>query len=180
MRHLAVLPLALALIGCGKERWDPVPGSGTAVKSSAVIRAERRLFDGAPPTIPHDNFGVACSTCHDQDGIAVEGLGFAPDSPHDDAGYSGATRRCRQCHVFVETEKVFVANTFRGLAQDMRKGGRLYPGAPPTIPHGVFLRGTCAACHTGPAAREEIRTSHPERTRCRQCHVPVTTRMEGL
>jgi cytochrome c-type protein NapB len=38
------------------------------------------------------------------------------------------------------------------------------------------MRENCAACHTGPAAREEIRTSHPERTRCRQCHVPVTTR----
>ena len=36
------------------------------------------------------------------------------------------------------------------------------------------MRENCAACHDGPGAREEIRTSHPERTRCRQCHVPVT------
>jgi cytochrome c-type protein NapB len=40
------------------------------------------------------------------------------------------------------------------------------------------MRENCAACHAGPAAREEIRTSHPERTRCRQCHVEVTARSE--
>jgi predicted CXXCH cytochrome family protein len=38
------------------------------------------------------------------------------------------------------------------------------------------MRENCAACHVGPGAREEIITTHPERTRCRQCHVPVTTR----
>jgi hypothetical protein len=40
------------------------------------------------------------------------------------------------------------------------------------------MRENCAACHTGPAAREEIRTTHPERIRCRQCHVPVGSRTE--
>ena len=29
----------------------------------------------------------------------------------------------------------------------------------------------CLSCHTGPGSREEIRTTHPERTRCMQCHV---------
>jgi predicted CXXCH cytochrome family protein len=52
----------------------------------------------------------------------------------------------------------------------------MYDGAPPTIPHKVFMRENCGACHVGPGAREEILTTHPERTRCRQCHVPVTTR----
>jgi nitrate reductase cytochrome c-type subunit len=181
-RSTVILALAaLTLLGaaaCADDRWDPVPGSEDAVKSSAEVRAGRRLFDGAPPTIPHDNFGVACGSCHDEDGLAVDGLGFAPASPHDGTSHAAATQRCRQCHVFVEADGVFAANTFQGLEQDMRSGGRLYPGAPPTIPHGVFLRENCLACHTGPGAREEIVTSHPDRARCRQCHVPVETRKE--
>jgi len=122
------------------------------------------------------DFGAACTSCHDTDGMAVENVGFAPPSPHDGTPEAGTTIRCRQCHVFVKTEGLFVKNTFAGLQQDLRTGGRLYPGAPPTIPHKIIMRENCVACHAGPAAREEIRTSHPERTRCRQCHVPVTTR----
>jgi hypothetical protein len=38
------------------------------------------------------------------------------------------------------------------------------------------MRENCIACHDGPGAREEVRTNHPERWRCRQCHLPVTTR----
>ncbi len=179
MRGLLLLSLIPFFAGCSDHRWDSVPGTEDALKSSAAVRAARRLYDGAPPTIPHDNFGVACSGCHDSDGISVSGLGFAPASPHDDTREEGAAQRCRQCHVFVTTNELFVANAFQGLEQDMRAGGRLYTGAPPTIPHKIFMRENCAACHTGPAAREEIRTSHPERTRCRQCHVPVRTRETG-
>ena len=175
-RRLSACSLILSTSACADDRWDPVPSAGDAVKSSAEIRADRRLYDGAPPTIPHDNVGVACSSCHDTDGIAVPGLGFAPASPHDDTREAGAAQRCRQCHVFVTTDRLFVANGFQGLEQDLRGGGRLYDGAPPTLPHRVFMRENCPACHTGPGAREEIRTSHPERDRCRQCHVPVQTR----
>jgi cytochrome c-type protein NapB len=42
------------------------------------------------------------------------------------------------------------------------------------------MRENCAACHSGPGARAEIITTHPERVRCRQCHVPVTTREATL
>lgn len=173
-----LVALILVASACADDRWDPVPGAGGALKSSAEVRAGRRLFDGAPPTIPHDNFGVACSSCHDAGGIAVGGLGFAPPSPHDGTGEAGATQRCRQCHVFVEGSGLFAPNHFAGLEQDLRPGGRLYPGAPPTIPHKIFMRENCLACHAGPGAREGIVTSHPERARCRQCHVPVTTQVE--
>lgn len=174
-----VLVAAAALLGlsaCGDGRWVPVPNSEGAVKSSGSVRAARRLYDGAPPVIPHAAFGASCSTCHDKQGLAVEGVGYAPASPHDDTGNAAATTRCRQCHVFVLDEGLFVKSTFEGLPQDLRPGSRLYPGAPPTIPHQILMRENCAACHTGPGARAEIVTSHPERTRCRQCHVPVTTR----
>jgi cytochrome c-type protein NapB len=78
--------------------------------------------------------------------------------------------------VFQRAEDLFAENSFVGLPQDLRSGGRLHPLAPPTIPHKTFMRENCTACHSGAAAREEIRTSHPERTRCRQCHVAVATR----
>ncbi len=82
-----------------------------------------------------------------------------------------AMSRCGQCHVFRSTDTLFADNDFAGLAQDLRRGKRLHDLAPPVVPHKVFMRENCVACHTGPAAREEIRTTHPERVRCRQCHV---------
>ena len=72
----------------------------------------------------------------------------------------------------------FFKETFAGLKQDLRKGKRLHPFAPPVIPHQILLRENCAACHSGLAAREEIRCSHPERVRCTQCHVPALTNSE--
>jgi cytochrome c-type protein NapB len=71
----------------------------------------------------------------------------------------------------VNTERVFQANDFEPLRQDLRPGSRAHPGAPPVIPHKVFMRENCLSCHSGPGGREEIRTTHPERTRCMQCHV---------
>ncbi len=171
----AVPTFALATAGCG-QRWVDVPEVEGAVKSAATVRAERRAYDGAPPTIPHDDFGASCSACHDAQGIPVEGVGYAPASPHAATTETGETTRCRQCHVFVIDDGLFVSNNFAGLQQDLRPGGRLNPIAPPTIPHRTLMRSNCVACHAGPGAREDIVTSHPERARCRQCHVPETTR----
>ena len=44
------------------------------------------------------------------------------------------------------------------VRQDLRQGKRLNALAPPPIPHKPFMRENCVACHSGPAAREEIRT----------------------
>ena len=160
----------LAASGCGAEAgWT---------KSPATVRAARRAYDGAPPVIPHRNFGITCLQCHNERGIEVAGVGTAPASPHAGVAGAGAFARCRQCHVFRTVEAEFVASEFVGLPQDLRRGERMYPGAPPVIPHRVFMRENCRACHTGPAAREQVRTSHPERARCRQCHVPQVTSEE--
>ena len=153
-----------------------VPGTDGALKTAASLRAERRAFDGAPPVIPHTNFGMDCTACHNTTGMEVTDVGFAPPSPHESTQGMSALSRCSQCHVFATTEEVFVGNAFAGLRQDLRRGERLNPLAPPTRPHSSFMRENCTACHSGPAAREEIRTSHPERAQCVQCHVPVTTR----
>lgn len=176
-----LIPAALAAVvltaaGCGEEGTVPVPGREGAVKSSARVRADRRAYDGAPPTIPHDDFGTSCDACHDRRGVAVSGVGFAPASPHEGTSDAGATAQCRQCHVFVFSTGLFVANDFVGRGQSLRSGARATPGAPPTIPHRTSMRENCLACHDGPAAREEFRTSHPERAWCRQCHVPITSR----
>ncbi|MEZ5990583.1 MAG: cytochrome c3 family protein [Planctomycetota bacterium] len=182
MRSLVVSAasvLLLLLTACGREEPRgtgkvPVPGKPGATKTSAVDRAARRAYDGSPPTIPHDPMGMACLSCHGGEGKSVPGIGFSPPAPHGDL-VAGALNRCNQCHVYRRVEGVFVASSFQGLAQDLRKGSRLYDGAPPRIPHSIYMRQNCKACHTGPAAREEIRTSHPDRTNCRQCHLEVVT-----
>ncbi len=181
---------ALAAAGCGGDDGRgasaptagapsvPVPGREGAAKTAAAARAQRRAYDGAPPVIPHSNFGMECTACHSERGMAVPQVGFAPPMPHaKTAGLSGVSR-CTQCHVFRTTEAEFRPNGFAGLRQDLRRGARLHPFAPPVLPHPVFLRENCAACHEGPAAREEIRTPHPERLRCTQCHVPRVVAVE--
>jgi cytochrome c-type protein NapB len=142
-----------------------------AVARSTEQRAAGRAYDGAPPTIPHDVQTSACTTCHDEDGSAIAGVGVAPASPHGVAA-TGAMSRCRQCHVAETVRAVFAGSVFTGLPQGRWRGARATPGAPPTTPHTLQLREACLACHAGAAARPEIRTSHPDRVRCRQCHVP--------
>lgn len=147
-------------------------GSAEApAKSPASVRAQRRAFDGAPPVIPHRNFGSPCGECHQEVGVEVAGVGFSPPSPHEATRGLSALSRCRQCHVEQQISTPFAGNSFAGLRQDLRRGRRLNPQAPPVMPHPVFMRENCSACHSGPAAREEIRTTHPERSRCQQCHV---------
>ena len=175
MRRLslvAVLVVGTALVSCKYESTQvAVPGRDGAMKTSATQRAERRLYDGSPPVIAHENMGADCTECHTIEGMAVPGLGFAPPAPHEITQGLSATSRCEQCHVFKQTSGMFVANSFEGLAQNLRRGKRLNTLAPPVMPHKSFMRENCLACHSGPAAREEIRTPHPERLRCRQCHV---------
>ncbi len=172
---LAVVAVAATGCGGGADTVD-VPDRPGAVKSSAVVRAERRAYDGAPPVVAHEAFDIECVECHDQQGMDVPDVGFAPPSPHEATVGMSAMSRCSQCHVFRLSDDLFAGNSFAGLRQDLRRGARLNAIAPPTLPHKTFMRENCAACHSGPAAREELRTDHPERVRCRQCHVPVTTR----
>jgi cytochrome c-type protein NapB len=148
--------------------------AATAVARSTGERAMGRAYDGAPPTIPHDAAIGSCVSCHDLDGTVIDGVGMAPAAPHGEDAALGAMRRCRQCHVAEQARALLVSSRFSGLPQGPWRGHRATPGAPPTIPHTLQLREHCSACHAGPTARAEIRTSHPERTRCRQCHVPET------
>lgn len=168
VRSLGLVVVLALVAGCG----DAPPAS---VKSAASVRAARRAYDGAPPTIPHAPMGAECTSCHNDRGMAVAGLGFAPPTPHALTPGLSMTSRCEQCHVYKRSDALFVQSEFVPLAQVLRPGTRLYPGAPPVMPHAMNMRENCQACHSGPAAREEIRCTHPERARCGQCHVAVVT-----
>jgi cytochrome c-type protein NapB len=147
-----------------------------------AARAQRRLYDGAPPVIPHKPLNITCTECHTSSGKQVPPLGFAPANPHAATRGLSGTRSCQQCHVFRREETMFqdLENHFVGLPQSFAPADRLYPGAPPVIPHRVFMRENCTSCHSGPAARPEIVCKHAERTNCRQCHVPVTAPGEQM
>jgi len=173
--RVAVSGLVVGFLGaaCG---GDGVSVDGGGRKSTAAVRAERRAFDGAPPVAPHENFSMSCVECHNDRGMDVPEVGFAPPSPHELTEGMSAMSRCTQCHVFRQTDDEFAGNDFVELRQDLRQGRRLNALSPPVMPHRLLMRENCSACHSGLAAREEIRTSHPERVRCTQCHVAQQTR----
>jgi cytochrome c-type protein NapB len=157
-------------LGCDRD----APQAGMLQLTASNVRAARRAYDGAPPVIGHPPLGAACTTCHTLTGMAVPNLGFAPANPHAASDLADRVQNCRQCHVFQRVEDMAIANRFAGAPASIRKGDRLYPGAPPVVPHSLALRDNCLACHSGPSARPEIRCSHPERSNCRQCHVGGT------
>jgi cytochrome c-type protein NapB len=156
-----------------------------------------RAYPGAPPRIPHGFTSAefrtgACTTCHARGGFSPRFGAYVPLTPHPEmsaclqchVGNDQVTgvalpsldpsARCRQCHS---------PEALRGTetALDRQSVGwpslatRAPDSGPPPIPHDLQGRANCLACHSGPAAVAEIRTTHPERTNCRQCHVaPVT------
>lgn len=155
-----------------------------------------REYPGAPPRIPHgftaDEFRTgACKTCHERGGYSPRFGAYVPVTPHPEmtaclqchVGNDAVTgvslpsfdpnQRCRQCHTFDGSR-----GATPGL--DWRTSGwptlakRTADSLPPVIPHDLDFRGNCLACHSGPAAVAELRTAHPDRTNCRQCHVLPT------
>ncbi len=163
----ALLPCSvssLAVTGCATEPPD--------------ARADwslppNRLFDGAPPTIPHQVAQLGrsyCMDCHSQ-GDAMDDGRPAPRTPHPELEI------CVQCHVEQNTDDLFVPNDFQGGAWSM--GERAHSLAPWLIPHPLTMRENCLGCHGEDAQFLEIRTSHPERGRCLQCHVPANEDWPG-
>ena len=152
----------------------------------------RRAFPGAPPRIPHGLTNVefrtsACNTCHERGGYSPRFGAYVPVTPHPEQS------ACLQCHV-VEDQVSGVdlpghdPNTICSQCHDPDAPRRLAPergaarwprlaassdGSPPVVPHQFWGRENCVACHAGPGAVQEIRTGHPERSGCRQCHVPL-------
>jgi cytochrome c-type protein NapB len=82
---------------------------------------------------------------------------------------------CTQCHTTAAAAppppgapRSAIDNGFAGLGE--RTGERAYPGAPPTMPHPSFMRERCESCHG--VLGLGIRTTHPWRASCPQCHAP--------
>ncbi|MCB9059934.1 MAG: nitrate reductase cytochrome c-type subunit [Halobacteriovoraceae bacterium] len=136
---------------------------------------ERRAYHGAPPVIPHKIKTTMeggevqyCLHCHKNGNFAPEFNAYAPVVPHPDY------MNCRQCHVAKETSSRFSGIDWKRPEPKKLRNTSL-PGAPPIIPHGLQLRENCASCHWGPSAMKDIRTGHPERVNCLQCHITVKT-----
>lgn len=151
---------------------DPVVQTDAERQSVVTARAGRRAYDGAPPTIPHEVKQTGfpdCLSCHGE-GAKVAGTGKrAPRMSHE------RMDSCTQCHVPTSAPTPLrppenpVENDFAGLAAP-QKGTRAWPGAPPTIPHRTLMRSECSSCH-GVTGVNGIRSSHPYRVSCTQCHV---------
>ena len=101
VKRFAVCLGVISLIVGG---WIPFLDAAEAPAPGSAKRLPR-MFDGAPPQIPHDVKGLEglCLGCH------LEGAQGAPIVPHPDRP------ACRQCHVTQDPlVKPLVKNTFAG------------------------------------------------------------------
>jgi cytochrome c-type protein NapB len=140
------------------------PASPEAVAALLQSRASRRAFDGAPPVVPHPTppLGVAaCLACHEKG--ATIGDKQAAKMSHP------LYVNCTQCHVEVVLpgNQRLWENTFAAFRPAPAE--RAFPGAPPAVPHPAWMRNDCQSCH-GAAGPAPLRTTHPERQNCLQCH----------
>jgi cytochrome c-type protein NapB len=140
------------------------------------VRASRRAYDGAPPVVPHpiaQDSAASCLACH-ADGLQVK------DKVASKVSHAHFTS-CTQCHVpslgaripttEIAWQQPIAENQFEGLHAPL-KGSRAWPQAPPTVPHPTLMRSDCLSCH-GPNGQFGLRTPHPNRQSCTQCHVPA-------
>lgn len=143
------------------------------IELARLERAERRAFDGAPPTIPHPigESTVICVDCH-RGGMTLGDL-VVPAMSHQDLG------SCTQCHVRAEIDRpwsgteMIAASLFEGVdsAEDRGDIEATWALAPPTIPHTTWMRSNCDSCH-GSTGHQALRSPHPDRVSCTQCHIP--------
>jgi cytochrome c-type protein NapB len=159
------------LAAAGPGLHDPVEQSEVDRQAARAERARRRAYDGAPPTIPHaidQQAAPDCLACHEA-GAKIGGR-VAPRMSH------ARHDSCVQCHVVAGDPRPVAStppapeNAFVGLASPA-SGTRAWPGAPPTIPHSTLMRGECTSCH-GLFGRSGMRSTHPWRQSCTQCHAP--------
>jgi len=139
-----------------------------------------RAYPGAPPSIPHPvkykrtMGGNVCLQCHQNGGFVEKFNAYAPVTPHPDMV------NCKQCHVEQQTQTQFVETDFYKKSAPAVGVNNALPGSPPVIPHQLQMRENCLSCHAGPSAVKELRTDHPQRINCRQCHVPQKRQYENV
>lgn len=132
-----------------------------------------RAYHGAPPVIPHpiakskSLSGDSCLGCHKMGGYTPKFNAYAPVVPHPEK------MNCRQCHNPRNQETLFKETEWS--QKKHTRGFSHLPSSPLVIPHSIQMRENCLSCHSGPAAIKEVRTTHPERINCMQCHVRQRT-----
>lgn len=134
-----------------------------------ALREQNRAFNGAPPTVPHPIDQHSTQTC-----MACHGEGIKTDSLRVSKMSHQFLDNCTQCHVENNPghmpASLFRENSFVGLPAPTG-GPRAFVGAPPMIPHSTWMRVECMSCH-GLSGVQGIRSTHPWRTNCLQCHAP--------
>ena len=171
-----------------------VLGDSAAHARTLEMYRRIRAYPGAPPRVPHglteEEFrGGSCNVCHLRGGHVARFGAYAPVTPHPEfesclqchavadtlvgtpLPAAGTVESCQQCHVDPDAAApMFVAHDWVSTEWP-GVGRRAMPEGPPWIPHDAQLRSNCLACHSGPGAVKEIRTDHPERANCMQCHL---------
>lgn len=153
---------------------DPSPHVVVPTRSE---RHERRAFEGAPPWIPHPvseelDRNQDCTPCHTFGGYNPGIRTYSPRSPHPEF------EACLQCHLRRQTDDLFAPTDWASPVWREFGNEPVLRGAPPAIPHTLQLRERCLSCHGGGSAAPDIRTTHPERFNCRQCHLVAEPSME--
>ncbi|MBM3786036.1 MAG: cytochrome C [Acidobacteria bacterium] len=151
----------------------PLPPADAEASTRTLAQFySRRAYPGAPPAIPHPLFdkrsigGRSCTGCHAKGGYVPVFKAYTPVTPHPEWS------NCVSCHVSAAEKGRFVETGFIA-AKPPPVWDPALPGGPPAVPHSLDNRSNCVACHAGPGAVKEIRTPHPERQNCRQCHVSL-------
>ncbi len=154
---------------------DTPPLTQAELTRLIATRAERRAYNGAPPTVPHpidQSASFSCLACHGQP--TRIGARDVPQLSHP------AYTNCIQCHAPqhgpgpdlarppAPLATPALANSFAGLPPPVG-GSRAHSDAPPTMPHTTQMRQNCLSCH-GPGGSSAIKTPHPQQSSCLQCH----------
>lgn len=133
-------------------------------------RAALRAFEGAPPVVPHPMLDInvqTCRACHATGLKAGDKTARMVSHPY--------LVNCTQCHVENPPDAADDAgaapNSFAGRHASGYGGTRAWAGAPPVMPHTVFMRTNCTSCH-GEHGYDGWRPDHLSRTNCMQCHAP--------
>lgn len=150
---------------------DPLTAArvGAASRTMSEFRS-LRAYPGAPPRIPHplgpvEFMGTSCNQCHQRGGFVERFGAYTPVTPHPEMS------NCLQCHAVQNTTGLFRSTDWQSAEWPVL-GTRAMDGSPLVIPHTLQMRSNCLTCHGGPGAVFQLRTTHPERVNCRQCHVP--------
>lgn len=137
---------------------------------SIEARAALRAFEGAPPVVPHPIADINVQTCR-----ACHALGLRTGDKTARMASHTYLVNCMQCHVerpADATDDSAPSTSFVGLRASGYGGTRAWSGAPPMMPHTVFMRTNCVSCH-GEHGYDGWRPDHLSRTNCMQCHAPA-------